>query len=568
MRCNKISLALGVLGLAFSQWLSAATLSGLVTHADKALEGVVVTLMRGSTGVITAVSTGANGRYTFPSSHVASGQYLISVRATGFKVEPESIELEGDAQFDIALKAVNDVDVLASQLTSLEWVKSFPGSDDDKDLLIRNMVNCGFCHSLERIARSTHTAEEFLSVIQRMKTYETDHSSALRIQPVAKPEPLSGLQWYGRDAAELAQYLASINRFNETDNGRYPLTTLPRPKGEGTRAIVTVFPIPRQPSVIHDLDVDSKGRVWYGNTGWDFLGRLDPKSGEFSEWSAPNFLPEGSADLPRIVGVQDVQVDYADNVWVGIGGNKHARFVPATERWQIFDLPVIWKNPFLGNVRENETIMWSSGITQVPQGPLRYEHAFPVNVKTGEVGKGIMLFNDFPSPNSPHHKNQLNYCYMFDQDRDGNFLCTASEASAIARADKAGKVRLIKTPTPFAYPRRGYRDEQQRFWFTEFFADRVGRLDLDTDEIVEYPMGDRYISPYYARPDNKGYVWVSSTGSDRLLRLDPRTGDVVQYLMPVSYDARKVVVDEHAELTTIWLPNKNAGQLIRVEIPN
>ena len=91
-------------------------------------------------------------------------------------------------------------------------------------------------------------------------------------------------------------------------------------------------------------------------------------------------------------------------------------------------------------------------------------------------------------------------------------------------------------------------------------------IDLNTDVIREYPVGLKWISPYYARPDAKGRVWVSALGSDRLLRLDPMTGKIDQFLMPVSYDARKVVVDVRANLTTVWLPNKNANQIIRVEI--
>jgi hypothetical protein len=38
--------------------------------------------------------------------------------------------------------------------------------------------------------------------------------------------------------------------------------------------------------------------------------------------------------------------------------------------------------------------------------------------------------------------------------------------------------------------------------------------------------------------------------------------------MPVYYDARKVVVDLSAATTTVWLANKNSGQLIRVEVPD
>jgi hypothetical protein len=38
--------------------------------------------------------------------------------------------------------------------------------------------------------------------------------------------------------------------------------------------------------------------------------------------------------------------------------------------------------------------------------------------------------------------------------------------------------------------------------------------------------------------------------------------------MPVTYDARKVIVDNSADRITVWLPNKNQGQLIRIEVAN
>ena len=559
---------------------STVALSGsvkLVTKdaAASPVEGVLVIAQGTDETMMTAVSSNAAGDYAFQRDRLKPGTYTLTIRAVGYQLAGPAPTLtvtgQQSATADISLEPVTDPQQLASQLTTLEWVNSFPGSQAEKDLLVKNMVNCGFCHSLERVARSPYSSEQLLSVIQRMHTYETDHASADRIQVVSMPKPLEGLMWYGRKASAIADYLSTVNLSadNLADGATswsYPLQTMPLPTGEATNATVTVFPIPRQPSVIHDLDVDSKGNVWYGNTGWDFIGKLDPRSGVFSEWAAPNFLPEPAEGLSKIVGVQDIQVDPDDQVWVAVGGNKHAVFSPQSESWKTFDLPVVWKNPFLGPVRAGQTGLWATGITSFPDGDIRHEHAFRLDVKSGELGEGIMLFDDKPSPVDPDRADQLNYCYMMDQDAEGNFLCTAPEASAIARADASGVVRLVPTPTPHAYPRRGYRDDHNRFWFTEFFADNVAVIDLDSDEITEYPLQPRYISPYYARPDRSGKIWISSTGSDRLLRLDPSSGKVVQYMMPVSYDARKVVVDNSADRITVWLPNKNQGSLVRVEV--
>ena len=548
-------------------------LMGVVTSEQEGpMEGVVVILRGVDETVLTAVTSDATGEFRFHRDRLGAGEYDVSVRAAGYELlETKTVVIDDKKSHSLgqlSLAAVTEPLRLASQLTSLDWVNSFPGSQAEKDLLVKNMVNCGFCHSLERIARSPYNAEGFEQVIQRMHTYETDHASADRIQIVSKPKPIEGLIWYGRKASDIAEYLATVNLSGGKSQWDYPLQTLPRPTGEGTNATVTVYPIPRQPSVIHDLDVDSKGNVWYGNTGWDFVGKLDPRTGEFSEWPTPNFLPEPEEGLMRIVGVQDIQVDETDTVWVAVMGNKHASFSPDTETWQTYDLPVIWKNPFLGPVRAGEDGLWATGITSAPDGPIRHEHAFRFDIKTGEVGEGIILFDDKQFPTDPNRVGQLNYCYMMDQDAEGNFLCTAPEASSIARSDGEGNVRLVPTLTPNAYPRRGYRDDNNHFWFTEFFADNVASIDLDTDQITEYPIQPRYISPYYARPDRNGKIWISSTGSDRLLRLDPETGNIVKYLMPVTYDARKVIVDNSADRITVWLPNKNQGQLIRIEVAN
>ena len=555
--------------------VSAAAIAGTVRSAqDGPMEGVVVIAQRQGTSILTAVSTDSLGRFEFPRDHVPRGSYIMAIRATGYRwsepAKSKIIKVAGNfaPELDVTLSPVADKSQLASQLTSLEWLNSFPGSRQQKDALYHNVVNCGFCHSLERVASSRHTTEEFRSVIQRMATYEPDHSSADRVQIASTPAPIEGLQWWGSDVKAMAEYLASVNLSGGKPTWGYPLKLMPRPQGKATRAIVTVFPIPRPQSIIHDLDVDSKGNVWYGNTSWDFIGRFEPATGKFSEWPAPNFLPPAAPNVDRILGVQDIQVDSDDHVWAAIGGTKLAMFAPKSAQWESFDVPVVWLNPFRAPVHRGQRAIWVTGVTQAVDGA-RHEAAFRLDFARGKVGRAIPLFEGLAPPDDHAHAHPLHYCYMMDQDVAGNFLCTNPGGSLLMRADfRSSRVRMIPTITPFAYPRRGYRDDQNRFWFGEFYADKIGVIDLNTDAVKEYDTHFKYLSPYYARPDQNGNVWVSSTGSDRLLRLDPKTGTIVQYLMPVPYDARKVVVDTTSKTITVWLPNKNAAQLIRVEVPD
>jgi len=574
MRINRrvVSAALLLLVVMSSRLMASTSLRGVVVDEVGApMEGVLVIAKPQQGDWLVSVASNAQGVFAFPANRLPMGDYTLSVRVTGFdliETAGREVSISSSPQ-EISLKlSPVSREQLASQLTSLEWLRSWPGDTTIKDAFTHNLVNCMFCHSLERIARSAYSADEFMPVIQRMLTYETDHSSANRIQVVSPPQPLEGLSWFGTPARKIADFLAQVNLTGDRDFWDYEFELLPRPAGAGTRAVVTVFPVPRANSVIHDLDVDQQGRVWYGNTGWDFLGMLDPKTGTFSEWPAPNFLPETPPEgTDRIQGVQDVQVDPMGNIWAAVGGTKLARFIPQQAKWQAFDLPVIWRNPFLSPIREGEEGIWATGLAGIPDGHQRHETAYKLNLESGKLAEGINLFDHMPPPEDPWHDDPLNYCYMMDQDARGDFICTAPVPSGIIRGRReSGESSFYPTPTKHAYPRRGYRDDGNRFWFGEFYADNVGVIDLDDNTFVEYPLTPSYISPYYARPDKRGDVWISSLGSDRLLRLNPNTGDVISYLMPVYYDARKVVVDESAAHPTIWLPNKNTGQLIRVEL--
>jgi virginiamycin B lyase len=550
-------------------------LAGRVSSTGQApMEGVAVIARKSRLSTLVAVMSDASGRYQFPADRLAPGRYRITVRAAGFELLSAEAEIvvspKVTAHLDLQLHSLDDPSRLAGQLTNLEWLTSIPGTARQRDLLVRVPVNCGFCHTLERIMRSTHTAQEFPAVIQRMLTYQYDYSSTNRPQVIFQTQPLKGLRYFGVSAQELSDYLASINLSGGRKSWSYVLHPLPRPTGAETRAVVTVFPIPRQPSVIHDLDVDSRGNVWYGNSGWDYIGRLDPRTGAFSEWQAPNFLPQPAPGLSKRLGVLDIQVDIHDNVWAAVGGPRMARFDPVTTRWTIYNTPYKGEgNGFLSPFRPGNNTVWTIGLTVNPDGTWGDQQAYRLHADTGQWDGGFSFLKNLPPKVDPFRSPETHYCYMGDRDTSDNFVCTDAPDSNIIRVDAAtGVTRVFPTPTPWAYPRRGYVDSANHLWFGEFYGDRIGDFDLNTNRFREFPVAPQYISPYYARPDSKGDIWVSSQGSDRLLRLDPATGKIRQYLLPVYYDARKVVVDRSAPVTTIWLPNKNSAELIRVEVPD
>src|SRR5207245_6011323 len=197
-----------------------AALTGLVSsEAEGRMEGVVVTVRRAKSIVQVSVTTDAEGRYSFPRDRLEPGEYALSIRAVGYDIDSPAKATVANgkaATADIKLKKTKN---LAGQLSNAEWMMSFPGTEDQK----AELLNCVGCHTLERVARSTHDAYEWTHVITRMQASDT------MSQPI-KPQPMLDAARAGtpEQFRKLAEYLASIN-LSAADHWAYELKTLARP---------------------------------------------------------------------------------------------------------------------------------------------------------------------------------------------------------------------------------------------------------------------------------------------------------------------------------------------------
>ena len=138
------------------------------------MEGVVVSARRDGANFTVSVVSDDQGRFSFPRTHLAPGKYALGIRAVGYDlVDPGPVEVTAGtpATHDLTLQTTAD---LASQLSSLEWIMSMPGTTDQKERLAYQGLSCAYCHTYERIVNSTHTAEQFGSVMRRMRTYFND----------------------------------------------------------------------------------------------------------------------------------------------------------------------------------------------------------------------------------------------------------------------------------------------------------------------------------------------------------------------------------------------------------
>jgi virginiamycin B lyase len=212
-----------------AQTQAPAAVTGQVSsEAEGAMEGVVVSAKKADSTVTVSVISDAQGRYSFPADRLEPGQYSLKVRAVGY-------DLAAPAKANVAAEQTTTVDFklrktknLSAQLSNAEWMMSLPGTEDQKAFLL----NCVGCHTLERIMRSTHDADEWQQVIVRMNGY-APVSQPIKPQRMLDPARSGSPEQFRKQA----EYLASVN-LSESPQWEYSFKPLPRPSGRATRVII------------------------------------------------------------------------------------------------------------------------------------------------------------------------------------------------------------------------------------------------------------------------------------------------------------------------------------------
>jgi virginiamycin B lyase len=166
-------------------------LEGQVSSAaEGAMEGVVVSAKREGSTLTVSVASDSAGTFSFPASKLEPGRYSLAIRAVGYELErPKTADVAAGSTITANIK-LRPTKNLAKQLTNAEWLASFPGTDTQKKALL----NCISCHDLDRIVTSTHNADEFVQVFDRMTGYYPGAHRNTRSGSLAKPGAISGRQ--------------------------------------------------------------------------------------------------------------------------------------------------------------------------------------------------------------------------------------------------------------------------------------------------------------------------------------------------------------------------------------
>jgi virginiamycin B lyase len=519
-------------------------LTGTVTSdREGRMEGVVISAKRTASTITVSVVSNSSGVFSFPASRLEPGRYQLTIRAAGY-------ELDGARNVEVAQSSATTAELMLvptqrimEQLTNAEWMASAPGSDATK----RMLLNCIDCHSAQRIFLSTHSADEFLRVFERMGGY---YPGASDLQPQRlvgahrRPPLAAGAE------QKFAEYLASVNLSAQPEHS-FALAQFARPTGRATKVIITEYDLPRKEIQPHDVIVDPDGMVWYSNFGEQLLSRMDPRTGKVTDFPIPVQKP----GYP--MGALDLELDQDGNIWIGLMYQTGiARFDRATETFRIYPLPKEWQT------EATQQSHFSVAATKV-DGKVWVKNSDRSQVMRLDLATG--LYENLGTFRHPETDRPIGI-YGIYADQQNNAYILEFPFGGIGKIDaKTGKLAYYQTPTPNSRARRGRVDAQNRLWFAEFGSNGVAMFDPETQKITEWKKPLPWEAPYDVVADRSGETWEVNEASDRVGRLDPRTGEWTNYLLPRFGNIRRVFVDDRKNPVSVWIGNNLGAAIIKVE---
>jgi virginiamycin B lyase len=495
--------------------VSNSALTGVVSSAAEGpMEGVLVSVKRVNGSITITVVSDSTGRYRFPAGTLKAGTYDLTIRAVGFDLPPQKVELasKGSATADLKLSPTKD---LADQLSSAEWMMSASGSKEQKE----SLYGCLACHSLAPVFQSNYDPHGHTKVIGEMRNESPasniNFSSKLPYFVSARPND-----------AIFAEYLSSINL--SRTHWDFEFKTLPRPTGKSTRVIITEYDLPR-PGIMPSFAVmDKDGMIWYADFLAPVVGRLDPRTGKVKEWPLPLVKPGFEP------GSLCLKVGFDGNIWIARSfQGAVARFDPKTEKVTTWSEPKEYRN-----IHSRV-----SYLAPTPQGKVWFSDTFnrTLNLLDPATGK-VTAWPGFPdwkwswendAGSGAHGKKAVgHFPYSFGSDSRGWGYFTDEAGGNIGEIDPEGHITLYPVPTDNAGPRLMHIDSEDHIWFGEDHAAKIGMFDIKTRQFKEWPDRLDLNDDYDAVPDKAGYVWTGGMVTDIVTRLDPKSGDMTQFLLP------------------------------------
>lgn len=312
----------------------------------------------------------------------------------------------------------------------------------------------------------------------------------------------------------------------------------------GDRAPVTVeireWTVPWANSRPRDPYVDGRGRIWFVGQAADYVGMLDPATGNFTKY-----------DLEKGAGPHNLIVDDKGIVWYA--GNRAAhigRLDPATKEIRKIAMP----DPA---ARDPHTLVFD------PKGDIWFTVQGGGYVGKLTVATGDVQLVKIGSETRP---------YGIIVDPTGRPWFNEFRTNKIGTIDPATmKLREYELPNPGARGRRIERTSDGAIWYVDYARGYLGRLDPATGKVEEWANPSGADSrPYAMAVDEQDRLWYVETGvsPNQLVGFDTKTKQVVSTTPILSNGATRNTVRHmvyHQPTRSIWF-GTDAGTIGQAKI--
>ena len=581
-------------------WVPAATLAfagtaladqaitgAIRSAAGEKLEGVTVSAKREGSTITTAVYTDQAGRYVFPP--LPEGRYRVWAQALGFETAHASPQNTAKASQDFALQPITDAEKAWRQLPSEAMVAALP-ADTPQDAFIKKVFtnNCTSCHSPSLTLQYRFDEDGWRKIIALMKMVPV---TGVYPGPNAKPN-----QVLDRYQDQLAAYLA---RARGPGPSSMKVVTPPRPSGEATRALWTLYDLPwnedsglggkaardagddwslgthsKLGQLPHDGGMGLDGTIYFtsitANTKVS-IGKIDPKTGALKmiKVDAANGNAAGSHGLAR---------DAQGNFWFDINPGRRSlgKLDVKTDRITVYPTPASM-SPVGGAVTidiDGQGRVWAS----TTEGAVRFD---PATEK----------FTEFKSLIPGRGPRGSGATYGAFADREGNGFWAQMAMDTVYRADaKTGEITAIRIPdastpqlpaeerrffetvsdanfsAPLFWspgPRRGAVDKERgTLWVGNSWGASLAKIDTRTSKVTVVPMPEPTMQAYHAAIDGQHRVWANLWTSDRLVRYDPDHDNWTVFPLPVrGTEIRHISLHQADGKTYVVMPVYRTNQM-------
>lgn len=519
------------------------TLTGLVqTYGGMPISGAMITAFSSDRKRRITAYSHPDGAYTLPLAF--AGELLVRARTPYFEdVEHVIVAADGETtEVIFTASRLSSPDDLSNNLTAsahaarLQWP-----DDEDRSAFVSQ---CNFCHQVgNSLTRRPRDKQQWQDVVDRMEGYlifvtdKQKESIVDRLSESFTGEPIEALQTW-----DVSPALANA-RVEEWV------------AGDGL-------------SFIHDTDVGRDGRLYGADEGHDVIWTLDRVNGRVESVALPDTdLPVGGkfSGLALPIGVftgkhgPHSMAESADGrIWITNAlSSTLMAYTPERHTFETFDIGA--DSLYTHTIRlDHKGRLWFTFAASNQVG--RFDPAtrqldlldLPSNGAARWIADAFMptlmtIGTYFPRKNLPiklsHHKwfslgrDVMEMPYGIDVNPvDGSIWYAKLYGSKIGRIDPE-TFEIVEFDTPLRGPRRPRFAPNGILWIPAFDDGALLSFDPQTQEFKTYPLPTlapgEYETPYAlnVHPDT-GVVWLTSNMSDRIFSFDPLTEAFTSYPLP------------------------------------